>query len=103
MIRYNIKKGCRIKSFGFYGIEAPGYWFMSDGAIVRFEDLSGFSASNIYTPCRSLRAFRRFIKKHNPKIKMILISRYDQIFDIEYIPKNCKKIIHVPALDNAFF
>ena len=103
MIKYKIKKGCRIKSFGFYGIEAPGYWFRSDGAIVRFEDLSCFSASNIYTPCRSLRAFRRFIKKHNPKIRLILISRYDKIFDIEYIPKNCKKIKHAPALDKPFF
>ena len=91
MIKYKIKKGCRIKSFGFYGIEAPGYWFRSDSSIVPFEDLSCFSASGIYTPCRSLRAFRRFIKKHNPKIRLVLISRYDHFFDIEYVYKKPKK------------
>ena len=76
-----------MKTHGFLGIEAPEYWWCDDGQWRKLEDINNMGASLLYTPCKSLRSFNRFIRKNKPQIKIILISRYGKDFDIEYSPK----------------
>ena len=76
-----------MKTYGFLGIEAPDYWWCDDRQWRKIEDIKNMSASLLYTPCRSLRSFKRFIRKNKPQIRLILVSRYGKDFDIEYSPK----------------
>ena len=89
--KFILSKGTTMKTYGFLGIEAPGYWWCDDGKWRKLDDISNIGASLLFTPCRSLRAFRRFIRKHKPQIKLILVSRYGECFDIEYKPKGLKQ------------
>lgn len=77
-LRYEANKGQRIK-YMFMGVCAWGFWWLH-----KTRKWVGLDEANSYkedygshAPCKSVRAFKRMLRKH-PQIKgqAVLVSRY---------------------------
>ena len=74
-MRYEAPRGQRIKS-RFIGIRVKGLWYYLDSEVWGEAGILQEVYTNI-KPCRSIRAFKRFVRKHPEfKGKMTLLSRF---------------------------
>lgn len=84
-MRYQQSKGHRIKSYGYEGIFSLGdYWYVTFNSGIKgilsndgISKLKGqYEDCSNYIPCRSVRRYRKILKKHPFLKDTVLMSKW---------------------------